>query len=182
MDSHQISHALETRHDLPPNIFKGTFALNQLPSTLVAPFALVFNSECLPSKGQHWLALFCPSEGVLEYFDTSGSPPMEAESLEHLKNSVSSKQGCRLIYSGKQIQSDCSSVCGEFCVLFLYCRMKGMLFSDFIRHFSDSNLIDNDAFVYFMVHRHFDIPKRERPFPIFDQECLQFSRPLKHFF
>lgn len=182
MDSQQINHALKSRHDLPSHIFKGTFALNQLPCTLIPPFGLVFNSEPLPSEGQHWMAIFCPAKGVVEYFDTSGSPPLEAESLKNLEQSVSNGQGCRLIYSLKQIQSECSSVCGEFCVLFLYCRMKGVLLSDFVDLFSSSALIENDVFVYSLVHSVFNIPNRDRPYPVLDEACIQSSRDLKSFF
>ena len=181
MDSHQISHALKSRHDLPPNIFKGTYALNQLPSTLSPPFGLVFNTEPLPLDGQHWIALFCPTKGIMEYFDTSANSPLEAESLRKLKLSTSTREGCRLIFNTKQIQNECSSVCGEYCVLFLYCRMMGMSFEDFMSCFSDSKLMHNDAFVYSIVHNIFDVPKRERLHPVFDEKCLQSARALKSF-
>ena len=179
MDSHQISHALKSRHDVPPNIFKGTYALNQLPSTLTPPFGLVFNTEPLPLDGQHWIALFCPTKGIVEYFDTSGNPPLDTESLRQLKLAISSREGCRLIFSNRQIQNMCTSVCGEYCVLFLYCRMMGMSFIDFLCCFSDSKLMNNDVFVYSTVHSLFDIPNRERLHDVIDEHCLQSARALK---
>ena len=181
MDSHQISQAIRRRRDLPTSLFKGTFALNQIPSNLTPPFALVFNSETLSSPGRHWLALFCPAKGILEVFDTSGNRPMlEAESLLNLKNFVSTQHGCHLIYNPNQLQCYLSSVCGEWTVLFLYCRMKGMPFSTFCNHFSKSKLVENDLFVYSTVHSYFDIPKRKRAFPVFDSRCIQSSLSLQN--
>ena len=220
MDSYQIDHALKSRRDLPTNIFKGVFALNQIPATLKPPFALIFNSEPLPSDGQHWLALFCPSKsGSVEFFDTSGQSPhfliQKTESLQRLLTFAASNSNYvennnyhnNIIWNKKQIQDGCSVVCGHFCILFVYCRLKGMPYSEFLSCFAPkinnkmlnttAALMQNDIFVYALVHTHFDVPKRTTAATyssgentalvvahpnIFDSKCLQTAKELRSFF
>ena len=46
-----------------------------------------------------------------------------------------------------QIQSDSSSLCGLYCILFLRERLMGCSYQDFINLFSSSDLNVNDSFV-----------------------------------
>ena len=170
MDTLQINHAL--RHWKP--CFRGTFAINHLPvaQTLDPPFACVINLDEFPSGGTHWVALYSDELGRLEYFDSAGLPPPHHDNLNRIIDSS-------LSYNALRLQSSCSSVCGEYCILFLASRMEHVSFNQFIRSFSVNQWVKNDRRVYRIVHHHFDILPRNRAFPAFDEGCVQVSKTLE---
>ena len=54
------------------------FARDELPDLMhmQQPFALVFNTDPHDKPGQHWLAIYGPSDGPLKFFfDSFGMPP-----------------------------------------------------------------------------------------------------------
>lgn len=167
MDTIQINHALMSRRDIPMDIFKGTFALNQIPYVyqLNTPFAFIFNNDPWPGKGNHWIAVYHDGK-VCDYFDSLGQTPIPGPIA--YSNTV--------CYNDKRIQSDCSSVCGEYCIAFLYYRLKGIPMSEFVSNFTP-NLVENDFRIYKSVHKHFDILPHKRSFPVMDLLCVQVSRP-----
>ena len=68
---------LETITRYMPNVrWLSVFALDllspqqQLVGQERRPFALVYNTDPIDRKGQHWLAMFGPSDGPLELFDS----------------------------------------------------------------------------------------------------------------
>lgn len=174
MDTQQINHALR----MVPS-FRGTFAINQIPltSTMNPPWALVFNTDPFPLEGQHWIALFSPPKGVgsgrIEYFDSLGQPPIHHENLSKIFASYAD-----VVHSTQRIQSDCSSVCGEYCVLYLYARMMGDSPKEFFDCFSSTELVRNDRVVHSVVSEHFDILPKQRHFPVIFPNCMQTSRAL----
>ena len=157
MDTIQINHAL--RHWKPH--FKGTYAINHIPLvyTLDPPYAFVINLDAFPSGGSHWVALFCDEKGQQFYFDTAGLPP--PEQLNRILDG-------NVIYSSNRMQSDCSSVCGEYCILFLASHFEHLTFPQMSR----SNWLNNDLRVYKSVHEFFDIFPRKRTFPVVDEACI----------
>ena len=171
MNTVQINHALQSwlgsQSKYPPSIFKGTFALNQMPYvyTLVAPFAMIINTDPLFREGDHWIAIYCPKPNApVEFFDTRGFPVNESYYNHVLSVLVAHFS---TVYNVYPIQSPCSTVCGEFCIAFLYFRICGVSFDDFLNMFSVVNLRYNDRWVYNFVHKHFDILKFDRPYPAF---------------
>lgn len=167
MDTLQINHAL--RHWRP--LFRGTYAINHLPIvyTQDPPFGLVMNLDAYPSGGTHWVAFYSSGPGKLEYFDTAGEPPPDEEKFKLIFT-----QFDVVTFNHKRIQGSCSSVCGEYCVLFLSSRFESIPFPDF----SSTDFLRNDDVVYNVIHKHFDIVKRKRPFPVVDQQCIQLSKQL----
>ena len=74
------------------------------------PFPLVFNTDPSNKPGQHWLFIFEPNDGPLEFFDSGGMPPSYYE-LTSL-----------IIYSLISFQSYSSDLCGNHTLYFIYHR------------------------------------------------------------
>lgn len=110
----------------------GTFARDQLPNldNEKRPFALILNTDPAEQEGTHWLALFAHDRG-LELFDSYGLSP----SLYGFPDSYR--------HSSRSIQALGSSVCGHYCLLFLFYRSRGRSFDSTItllrNKFSDSS-------------------------------------------
>lgn len=167
MDTFQIDFALDSFRP----IFKGTYPINHVPFSYTQnpPFAMVINTDSSSKGGEHWIALFSSKKGTVEYFDTSGRKPIDHVNFNHFGN---------IVYSAKNIQSMCSNLCADFCILFIACRLSGMSFENFLNLFSN-DLIENDRFVLYTVHKFFNILPRKFGREIFDKFCLQVSQMMK---
>ena len=105
----------------------GVFARDQLPPlgrSQHRPFALVVNTDPADKPGAHWLAFFASAAGPtaepLEMFDSYGLPP-DMHSLAHLAP--------RIYSSSHSYQSLDFSVCGHYCLFFLFNRAHGLSYS-----------------------------------------------------
>jgi len=99
----------------------GVFARDELPDLVAEerPFALVLNTDPKDKPGQHWLALYGPKKGPIELFDSFGQPPSSYQ-LESLSPT----------HSRRRFQSLSSSLCGYYCIYFLYLRCWKHSFSE----------------------------------------------------
>ena len=90
----------------------GVFPRDQLPDLEreLRPFALVLNTDPHDKPGQHWLALFAPTNSPIELFDSYGLDP----SYYKLPSS--------LIHCSTKFQSISSSFCGHYALYFIYLR------------------------------------------------------------
>lgn len=119
----------------------GVFPADQIPRKWHKPSAFVLNTDPSFKPGSHWVALYVEKNGSGWYLDSYGFPCMIEEHLKSIKNN------CRNFrYNTVQLQSDNSSVCGHFCILFLHFMSCGYSMDDFVRIFS-SNLSQNDRIV-----------------------------------
>lgn len=107
------------------------YAANRIPIHVTQPFYMISNLDPDTRPGSHWIALYINNKGVGEYFDTFGRKP-ESYHLSFLRKNTN-----RWIYNHKVIQSVFSSVCGEYCLLYLYFKLRGMCMTDFIDMFTD---------------------------------------------
>ena len=100
----------------------GMFARDYVPKAdrrQLRPFALVFNSDPADQPGTHWLAFYEPAEpqeSPLEMFDSYGMSH-KADAFSHLAS--------RIRYSDVTYQSLDSSVCGHYCLFYLFHRTHG---------------------------------------------------------
>lgn len=182
MNTVQIDHALrswlKTQSRIPHTTFKGTFALNQLPYvyTLDPPFASIVNTEPLDQEGDHWIAVFRSKDGPIEFFDTRGFPN-DYTYTDHILSQMSLSGEPQYIFNMYNIQSMCSSVCGEYCIALVYFRLLGVSFESFLKCFSTTDLVRNDKRIYAFVHNTFDILPHERVIPAFSSDvmCRRFG-------
>ena len=101
----------------------GVFTRDQLPPldrSQHRPFALVVNTDPADKPGAHWLAFFAIASEPLEMFDSYGLPP-DMHSLAHVAPRIYS-----LSYSYQSLDS---SVCGHYCLFFLFNRAHGLSYS-----------------------------------------------------
>jgi len=96
--------------------FLGVFALDQIPSSFSHyPCAYVANTDPSTRKGQHWVAFYHESPKRLEFFDSYGEPP-QTYSFP-FPSELSS-----LRYNAYPLQKLNSSVCGQYCIFFIFHR------------------------------------------------------------
>ena len=115
-------------HALIPNTVTvlGTFPADKVPQGLTTrqtPCCFVLNTHPNGLPGEHWLAFYYDGRRVIEYFDSYGLP-LETHASVHAalvaQGLVSLCKSANTI----ALQSPITSVCGQYCVLFLFWRSK----------------------------------------------------------
>lgn len=103
------------------------------------PTAFIFNTDKASRSGSHWVAIHVDSSGLGVYFDSFGLPPYIPDHINRLR------KNCKQFrWNVKQLQSETSDVCGQFCVMFLYYMTNGLTLEAFLDNFSD-DLKKNDS-------------------------------------
>jgi len=148
MNTLQITKALKY-NTATRKLFKGVFALDQIPKNILKPAILVINTDISAEKGTHWLAIFVPVQGCAEYFDSFGNPPFHNEIVKFLQN-----QSKCFVFNNKCLQSNLTSVCGQYCCVYLWMRCNCKSMKSFINLFKSSPL-KNDKNVEKMFKRIF---------------------------
>lgn len=122
-----------------PNHTIRVYPSDMIPKTWEKPAALVFNTDNSKKPGTHWVAVYVDKNSQAWYFDSYGIPPLIPEHVRSLRNN------CKTIrHNDQQMQSPASTVCGQFCIMFLYCMTMCEKFEDFRDLFS-KDLTRNDA-------------------------------------
>ena len=93
----------------------GVFARDELPdvSRESRPWCLILSTDPIDQPGSHWLALYAPINGLIELFDSFGFSP-STYNLDSLNP----------IHLSYTFQSLNSSVCGQYCIVYLYLRSR----------------------------------------------------------
>ena len=126
MNTHEINDALKTYHG-----FKGTWPCDAIPA--IAPReGVVVNTDAHSQPGEHWVAIYRPLNGPVEYFDSFGLPPLVTETINYLQRT--SSRGWT--YSMTPIQDATTDSCGHHCINFLKHRLSGLPMGHIINHFT----------------------------------------------
>ena len=146
MNSKEINEIL--RFCLTKQQWGGIFASDNIPFDICRKcnFGIICNTETSEESGEHWIAIYMPREGHLEYFDSFGRYPHITNFISFLNPKINSFQ-----YNDVQIQSNTGITCGHFCILFLLNLFMGVSFKEFISLFDIFNLKGNEAFAYDFV-------------------------------
>ena len=145
MYASQLQHVVD--HDLrTTRQFLGVFSANTLPERM--PFRSMAIVNCCNNNlpGMHWIALYQGDK--MEVFDSFGLPP-QAYNLQL-------PQAAAVTYNAKQIQSNYSVVCGQYCLYYCYFKARGYGINDIISVFSN-DYFSNDDYVYNTVLKLYDI-------------------------
>lgn len=127
MDTRQINSILkDVKH------FKGTFARNKMPTIRQRPSSIIINTDSSSEDGEHWVAMYFNRDGVCEYFDSLGFPPLHQIFYEYIDRNSTGP----LIYSCAPLQQATSQLCGTYCIEFILARSRGESFKKFIGKFS----------------------------------------------
>ena len=91
----------------------GVFDRDELPdlNREIRPWCIIFNTDPKDQPGTHWLALYAPSARSIELFDLFGFSP-SMYSLEFLDP----------LHSSYSLQLPSTSVCGHYCIVYIYLR------------------------------------------------------------
>lgn len=119
----------------------GVYASDELPkkNELIRPSLIIVNTAPSSHSGEHWCGFFFNSRSNKgEFFDSYGRKPMAHFKRFIEQNSVS------YIYNTKKLQSNFSSVCGQFTLLFLYFRCKNRSLKSFLDEFDIRTPLLND--------------------------------------
>lgn len=130
----------------------GVFAANRLPHNYALPAAFIANTDGDTKPGTHWIAFFVPSRGTMEYFDSYGLPPLVDDHVRFLGTKTT-------IRNDKTLQDITSTVCGEYCLLYLCTRMNNQPLSKFLKIFRDDPGWNDDVVRQCSEHlfKHFDL-------------------------
>ena len=117
---------LKTRHS-----FAGVFPRNGALTRRSGLF--VFNTHWEHQPGEHWIAVSALPNRDVEYFDSYGFPPhiypgVHAALREH---------GRQLQWNSTALQGLFSTVCGDYCVLFLLLSARGWTLADFVTRMAE---------------------------------------------
>ena len=126
--------------------FLGCFSQDLLQSLVIKslPASLIVNLDTSSRPGSHWLAIIIRKR-TLEIFDPFGFnfkkwPLVSPHILFNFLHKFALR---RRVYISRDIQPQSSSLCGFYCILFLYCRLSHT-FTDCTKDFSVTNLNIND--------------------------------------
>ena len=131
-----------------PN-FIGCFAQNQLESLIIRslPVCLIVNFDNITVAGSHWIALRIERK-FLEVFDPLGFNINRWPKIPHfLLQFIHKFAQHRRVRISKEIQPLNSSLCGFYCIFFLYYRLSHTFYSC-TNHFSLVDLHNNDLILY----------------------------------
>jgi hypothetical protein len=128
MDTKQIENIL-FRYPRINNCFIGVFSSDNISSKHAKfPYCFVANTAKSTESGEHWVAFFVPDASSVEYFDSYGSKPCVDSFKEFVKNFA--KTTCNSI----PLQGY-STMCGQYCVLFLIARQYGHPLESIVKRF-----------------------------------------------
>lgn len=148
MDGLTLEAVLKQDHHAGP-LYIGTFAADTLPRSVTrVPALLIVNSDPVSKGGQHWLAISINTEGKGEYFDSYGLKPFVPKHRQFLDRVCKSWR-----FNHTDLQALDSSVCGQYCVMYLLFKAHGYTLKNFLDIFS-TDCQKNDAFVHHLFQRY----------------------------
>mgnify|MGYP001795783191 len=96
-----------------------------LEEPLNRPSMTIVNLDSCDEPGSHWVAVYVPLYGDTEYFDSYGDKP---NGLFFLKFQ---ELNTKIVYSNSSFQG-ISTVCGQYCLIFLLLRSRNYLLDEII--------------------------------------------------
>ena len=131
MNSKQIADILN-RYPRIKNCFIGVFSSDMLVDPAAAkssyPYCFVANTAASSKSGEHWVAFFVLDPTTVEYFDSYGLEP----SVKSFKKFVSHFPN--FTHNSTPLQGY-STMCGQYCVLFLIARQYGHSLESIVKRF-----------------------------------------------
>lgn len=140
MNTKQIYNIL-ARDGVTNNHFRGVYPIDLLKpkSELKTRYDNFFicNTQKQSEKGEHWIVIYIDKlQNIGEYFDSYGMEPLKTFKEFLNDNTVVWYR------SQKILQAPFSSVCGQYCIFYVYHRCLGMSLNDII-YLLDVNNSDN---------------------------------------
>jgi hypothetical protein len=132
-------------------VFLDVFPIDLLPPKLpFKPCALIANTHRADQVGEHWVAMYFDAYGNGEFFDSYGITSVYAKFQQFIKTHAKKVQR-----HDRWLQSIDTSVCGMYCIYYLYFKCRGLTYSSIFSKF-DVDLPRNDAFICNFIRRKFN--------------------------
>ena len=140
MNTYQLYTVLEC--DFENRVF-GVFASDQIPTYVPNGYGIIVNTDPISKMGQHWTAFYV-DQTTLECFDSYGnSPEVYSSSIETFMTRYLNRK-----MNKKRLQGSKTAVCGQYCLFFLWCRIRKKLSMEQIIDRFTGDFALNDLFVY----------------------------------
>ena len=149
MNAHEIEVALRGER-LCRDEFVGVFAADTIPHKEY-PGAYIVNTDRSGEPGQHWVAFYCETPGILEAFDSFGKNP--GDYSKYIKEWMSDDF---LVISSCVLQSEDSTLCGNYCLYFLLLRCHGFSYDDLLSIFCRDRTL-SDLYVCKFINKYFKL-------------------------
>lgn len=149
--------------------FKGVFPLDRIPRIISKrPALLVVNTDKSNRPGRHWVAIYLPSKGNPEYFDSYGLKPIHKEFIKFFKRQNFTK----ILHNEMQLQDFLSTVCGQYCCVYLLNRAKNKTLQQFIKkYFKSGKFRQNDKRVQKLFLKNFKLHTTPNMFGSGSRQC-----------
>lgn len=163
METKEIYASLKTNKSTR-NCFLSVFPIDLLPDreTILQKTEdtyLVINLDPSYKSGSHWVTICLNMDGCNEYFDSYGKKPPEIIT-NYLKASY--------ILQKKQLQGNTSTVCGQWCIYYIWQKCNGATLKEISDSFKTSQKEKNDRHVNNSFNQNFTGPCTE----VFDLDFL----------
>ena len=144
-------------HDPPlQEVYQGTFPKDWFidhvfyDKSPIFPKAYIFNTDNSQSPGTHWISVYRPEEGKVEFFDSYGRHPRHwgVDLMQMLAYMGWQSQQSQ----HRPLQCQYSTLCGVYCLYMLHSRVRGWSFQHIIDSFHGPPLL-NDTFLLHWYHR-----------------------------
>ena len=157
MNTAQIAYALE-RDAKTSKKFCGVFPSDKLPQTIDKyPCGLVANTDPSTKSGKHWVSIYLSSPRKGSWFDSYGKSP---ESYGAAFTGFLEKHYDDWDFNNRKLQSDCSDVCGQYCIFFLSHKARGYSMNKIVQLFGNDTVL-NDSKVLWFVKTHFRVALKQ---------------------
>lgn len=115
--------------------FQGCFAIDRLPQKRKArSSAYVINYDEHNKNGSHWIAVLSDEAGNVEFFDSSGQPPLDVRCKKFV--------GPNYSFSTVKLQQMFSNACGFHCIYYILHRSRNRSANDILHVLSSGKNSD----------------------------------------
>ena len=145
MNTFQLTQVL-TKDPFTKGSFAGVYAFDQLSSIEISkyPKSFVVNTDPTEHSGTHWIAIYFNKQMKGEFFDSYRKHPIHYN--KHFWNFMN-RNNVEREHNKIQLQSNFSTVCGQYCVYFLYHCYRKRPKSSIVNSVVNDKL-HNDQLVY----------------------------------
>ena len=150
MNTFQLAQVL-MKDPLTKGSLAGVYACDQLSSIEINtyPRSFVVNNDPMELLGSHWIAIYFNKQMKREFFDSYRKHPIHYNKyfLDFMNRNAVEWEHNKI-----QLQSAFSTVCGQYCIYFLYHHCRKSPMSSIVNSFVNDKL-HNDQLVYDFVRR-----------------------------
>ena len=173
MNSEQIENALKGNAITAPH-FHGVYARDTLPRKPKWGFYVV-NFDKTGESGSHWVCMRIDKSSNT-YFDSYGRKPPPFTQRAFAKFLGPKK---RLEKNTKQLQSDFSTTCGQWCIYYIWRTCNGWNMKNITTPFKSQTPLVNDHVMSYIVKKTFGVDGKviDRPF-LKKQICRQMNENI----